>query len=178
MFLLQPARSRFASSSARWHKSIQTATIGSRLGQPLESTHDDFNAFVSLSAVAEGEPGPSKGKLPGNTKIAVKDNICTTDLPTTCSSNFLKEFRPPYGATVVTLLRNAGGQVVGKTNCDEFGMGSFNTNSVHGPVHNPFQPKDLGAESTSSPRSAGGSSGGSAAAVAANLCDASVERGC
>ncbi|KAG8911587.1 Trimeric GatFAB AmidoTransferase(AdT) complex subunit, partial [Tulasnella sp. 417] len=169
MFLLQSSRSRFASSSARWSRSIQTATIGTRSGHTSESAYDDFNAFVSLSTVAEGEPGPSRGKLE-NTKIAVKDNICTADLPTTCSSAFLKEFRPPYDATVVTLLRNSGGQIVGKTNCDEFGMGSFNTNSVHGPVRNPFQPEDVGTESSSSPRSAGGSSGGSAAAVAGDLC--------
>lgn len=55
--------------------------------------------------------------------VAVKDNICTAELPTTCSSKMLDQFQSPFDATVVELLRNAGTQIIGKTNCDEFGMG-------------------------------------------------------
>ncbi|KAJ7780238.1 amidase signature domain-containing protein [Mycena maculata] len=96
-------------------------------------------------------------------------------MPTTASSMMLKDFTPPFDATVVTLLREWGAEIIGKANCDEFGMGSLNTHSVHGPVVNPFQ-----AHSSSVPwvererRSAGGSSGGSAAAVVAGMCSAAL----
>ncbi|KAF8141371.1 amidase signature enzyme [Boletus edulis] len=108
--------------------------------------------------------------------LAVKDNICTASLPTTCSSAMLAGYTSPFDATVVELLRDEGAQIIGKANCDEFGMGSLNVNSIHGPVVNPFQPTDaydvpLMAHE---PRSAGGSSGGSAASVAARLCTAAL----
>ncbi|TFK48463.1 amidase signature enzyme [Heliocybe sulcata] len=103
-------------------------------------------------------------------KVAIKDNICTKDMPTTCSSEMLRDFTSPFDATVVSLLHQAGAHIVGKTNCDEFGMGSLNTHSIHGPVINPW--KSLSSDIT--PRSAGGSSGGSAAAVAAGLCDVAL----
>ncbi|KAJ1306717.1 hypothetical protein OPQ81_007707 [Rhizoctonia solani] len=122
-----------------------------------------WNAFTyqpSTLPTAEAQ-GPLSGK-----HIAVKDNICTADMPTTCSSKMLQEFHPPYDATCISLLRRAGGVLVGKTNCDEFGMGSLNTYSAFGPVTNPF--------GSGPARSAGGSSGGSAAAVAANLCFAAL----
>ncbi|CUA78221.1 aspartyl-tRNA(Asn)/glutamyl-tRNA (Gln) amidotransferase subunit A [Rhizoctonia solani] len=144
----------------------QTRLQVRRLCRP-SSTHvqDTWNAFTyrlnTLPAPSTEIQGPLSGK-----HIAIKDNICTADMPTTCSSKMLREFRPPYDATCVSLLRRAGGLVVGKTNCDEFGMGSLNTHSAFGPVTNPF--------GTGSARSAGGSSGGSAAAVAANLCFAAL----
>ncbi|CAL1714476.1 unnamed protein product [Somion occarium] len=75
----------------------------------------------------------------------------------------LRNFHSPFDATVVQLLRSAGADIIGKANCDEFGMGSLNVYSVHGPVVNPHEPNER--------RSAGGSSGGSAAAVAAGMCD-------
>ncbi|KAI0050952.1 amidase signature enzyme [Auriscalpium vulgare] len=107
--------------------------------------------------------------------VAVKDNICTADAPTTCASAMLRDFTSPFDATVVKLLNNAGAAIVGKTNCDEFGMGSLNINSIHGPVVNPYQPH---GQSTlwedRERRAAGGSSGGSAAAVAAGMCDAAL----
>ncbi|KAK0466847.1 amidase signature domain-containing protein [Desarmillaria tabescens] len=104
-----------------------------------------------------------------------KDNICTSKLPTTCSSAILQGFVPPFDATVVKLLEDAGAVTLGKTNCDEFGMGSLNVHSIHGSVVNPFQhPSSSVAWEKRERRSAGGSSGGSAAVVAAKMCDAAI----
>ncbi|KAI9440754.1 amidase signature enzyme [Lactarius indigo] len=107
--------------------------------------------------------------------VAVKDNICTKNMPTTCSSAMLRDFKSPFDATVVQLLSGSGATIIGKTNCDEFGMGSLNIHSVHGPVVNPYQhPANAVEWHGRERRSAGGSSGGSAAAVAAGMCDAAL----
>ncbi len=107
------------------------------------------------AAVARGEdPGPLAG-----VPVALKDNLCTRGVPTTCSSRILEGWRPPYTATVVQRVTDAGGIPIAKTNLDEFAMGSSTENSAFGVTHNPHD----------ATRVAGGSSGGSAAAVAAGF---------
>jgi aspartyl-tRNA(Asn)/glutamyl-tRNA(Gln) amidotransferase subunit A len=103
---------------------------------------------------ANHTPGPLAG-LP----IALKDNICQRDVPTTCGSETLRNFKPPYDAHVVERIHQDDGIVLGRVNLDEFAMGSSTETSIFGPVHNPWD----------TDRTAGGSSGGAAAAVAAGL---------
>jgi len=145
-----------------------------------QSRFAHLNAFVSLpdrprllrhaKSIDENPPRLRDGtrhSLAGKL-IGIKDNICTKDLPTAASSNILKTFTSPYDATVVKQLRDAGALIAGKTNMDEFGMGSHSTHSAFGPVKfSRYEEEQL---------SAGGSSGGSAAAVASAQCWAYVRR--
>jgi aspartyl-tRNA(Asn)/glutamyl-tRNA(Gln) amidotransferase subunit A len=116
---------------------------------------DPLNAFVW---VAEEAPANGAGPL-GGVPVAVKDLFCTEGVPSQSGSRILEGYRPPYTATVVERIAAAGGPLLGKTNQDEFAMGSSTENSAFGPTRNPWDDS----------RVPGGSSGGSAAAVAARL---------
>jgi aspartyl-tRNA(Asn)/glutamyl-tRNA(Gln) amidotransferase subunit A len=116
----------------------------------------DLNAFLTREEISPTEEGPLSGRT-----VAVKDNISTEGVRTTCGSDMLADYVPPYDATVVERLGAAGATVVGKTNMDEFGMGTTTETSAFGPTENPAAPG----------RVPGGSSGGSAAAVASGEAD-------
>ena len=139
----------------------------------IHQRNGKLNAYLALSperALAQAdaidrrvkakEPLPPLAGVP----VAIKDVIVTRGAPTTAGSRILENYRPPYDATAVARLERAGAVILGKTNCDEFAMGSSNENSAYGPVRNPH---DL-------ERVPGGSSGGSAAAVADGLAVAAL----
>ena len=151
-------------------------TAEAELDKSLEvvrARNDELNVFLYVdeegarqqaravdAKVKSGEPlGPLAG-----VPIALKDNMCQRGVPTTCSSRILEGWRPPYSATVVERVLAAGAVALGKTNLDEFAMGSSTETSAFGPTRNPLDPS----------RVPGGSSGGSAAAVAADMTTISL----
>jgi aspartyl-tRNA(Asn)/glutamyl-tRNA(Gln) amidotransferase subunit A len=130
----------------------------------IEARNPTLNAFLTIAAERARERARTvdsakhSGTLAG-VPIALKDNLLTRGIPTTASSRMLAHFVPPYSATVVHRLEEAGAVVIGKTNCDEFAMGSSTENSAFGPSRNPWNTSHI----------SGGSSGGSAVAVAAGM---------
>src|SRR5580693_776103 len=171
------------STAASWTISAVRDALRSKEISARELTKDFFaridnrnrqlNAFLALSVdrafaqadridamIAKGDALPQLAGVP----IAVKDVISTRDVTTTCGSKILETYVPPYDATAVGRLERAGAVILGKTNCDEFAMGSSNENSAYCPVRNPV----------ALDRVPGGSSGGSAAAVAAGLAVAAL----
>jgi aspartyl-tRNA(Asn)/glutamyl-tRNA(Gln) amidotransferase subunit A len=153
--------------------SMKAADCASAYYERIERKNPQLNAFLTLTKeralaqaarmdalAAKGDPLPPLAGVP----VAIKDVLVMKGAPSTAGSKILQGYRPPYDATVVTRLEAAGAVLLGKTNCDEFAMGSSNENSAYGPVRNPADTE----------RVPGGSSGGSAAAVAANLAVAAL----
>jgi aspartyl-tRNA(Asn)/glutamyl-tRNA(Gln) amidotransferase subunit A len=148
--------------------SFSAADVLERSLRQIEAREEEIHAFVTVDTegarrqaanvdelVASGkDPGPLAG-----VPVALKDNMCVRGLPTTCCSRILEGWHPPYDAGVTERLRSAGAVLVGKTNLDEFAMGSSTEHSALGPTRNPW----------SVDRVPGGSSGGSTAAVAAGM---------
>jgi aspartyl-tRNA(Asn)/glutamyl-tRNA(Gln) amidotransferase subunit A len=127
-----------------------------------EKLNGQLNAFLEIDrdgALQRAESLHANAGALAGIPVAIKDNLCVAGLQTSCGSRILGDYHPPYNATVIERLLGAGAVVIGKTNCDEFAMGSSNENSAFGAVKNPW---DLS-------RVPGGSSGGSAAAVAAGI---------
>jgi aspartyl-tRNA(Asn)/glutamyl-tRNA(Gln) amidotransferase subunit A len=140
----------------------------SYLYERIKRIEKDIHAYITLTedlALKKAreidkkiERGEKTGRLCG-AGIAIKDNICTKKIRTTCASRMLENFIPPYNATVVNRIEEEDGIIIGKTNMDEFAMGSSTEHSYFGPTHNPWDLK----------RVPGGSSGGSAAAIASSM---------
>jgi aspartyl-tRNA(Asn)/glutamyl-tRNA(Gln) amidotransferase subunit A len=160
---LLTARDAIRSRKVSAVEMVQASLDRIRQADPSIHAFNSIDADRALARAKAVDDGQVTGQLAG-VPIALKDNICTSWGKTTCSSKMLENFRAPYDATVVQKLEAAGAVIVGKTNLDEFAMGSSTENSAFGPTRNPWD----------TDRIPGGSSGGSAAALAAGMCCASI----
>ncbi len=154
-------------------KKVSARELATEFYARIGKQNPALNAYLALCpdrAFAQADRidalAKNGGSLPplAGVPTAIKDVIATRGVPTTCGSRILEGYLPPYDATAVERLEKAGAVILGKTNCDEFAMGSSNENSAYGPVRNPV----------ALDRVPGGSSGGSAAAVAAGLAVAAL----
>lgn len=148
-----------------YKKTFSSKACSNRSQSSIEALNSVYNFFISYKEIPEKTI--KQGALLDNFTFAIKDNISTKVFPTTCGSAFLKGVNFGYNATVVELIFKEGGSVIGKTNMDEFGMGSFTNNPVFGvcSFKNKINKKTY---------SSGGSSGGSAVAVYYDTCDVSI----
>lgn len=140
--------------------------------QRIKTLDPKLNSFVFMNKEVEKQAADMDARLAkgenlgllGGVPIGIKDMLCTKGIETTAASKILRNFIPPYDSTVVAKLKTSGALVIGKTNQDEFAMGSSNETSIYGPCKNPWNPQYV----------PGGSSGGSAAAQAARLAAATI----
>lgn len=146
------------------HKEISLAELYRDTDDAIAEKNAALNIYLTRNNHAEAEAEKLTSKPLAGVPVAVKDNFLTKGLKTTASSNVLKDYIPPFDATVISRLKDAGGVVIGKTNMDAWAHGSSTETSAFGPTKNPRKPEYL----------PGGSSGGSAAAVAADLCIAAI----
>ena len=153
---IEALRSRIKSGDATARAVVESSV------NAAEKVNESLNAFLEIDrqgALKRAESLAGHAGALAGIPIAIKDNICVAGMQASCGSRILGNYKPPYNATVIERLLTAGAVVMGKTNCDEFAMGSSNENSAYGPVRNPWD----------TTRVPGGSSGGSAAAVAAGI---------